>query len=259
MRSIVATRRRRPRAGHGVSTRSSVVCLPSVLTLQDGTKGFLRGGQYAVCLALIEDGHPVLGVVGCPNLPVDPSQPDGAKGVIFSAVKGSGAVQRSLTDATESSIRMSALSSLADASFCESVESGHSDQGTNAKIASILGITKPSVRMDSQAKYCSVARADGDIYLRLPVSASYQEKIWDHVRRRLADAADSIRLPAPCSSPRRADSSRTATDSRSTLRKGGRSPRTRASSPLTPTCTRASSTRSSRLCRASEQCTLHPD
>jgi 3'(2'), 5'-bisphosphate nucleotidase len=22
----------------------------------DGTKGFLRGGQYAICLALIEDG-----------------------------------------------------------------------------------------------------------------------------------------------------------------------------------------------------------
>ena len=34
--------------------------------------------------------------------------------------------------------------------------------------------------MDSQAKYGSIARGAGDIYLRLPVSASYQEKIWDH-------------------------------------------------------------------------------
>ena len=41
-----------------------------------------------------------------------------------------------------------------------------------------LGITKPSVRMDSQAKYCSIARGDGDVYLRLPVSATYEEKIW---------------------------------------------------------------------------------
>ena len=41
----------------------------------DGTKGFLRGGQYAVCLALIVDGDVKLGVIGCPNLPVDNSEP----------------------------------------------------------------------------------------------------------------------------------------------------------------------------------------
>ena len=35
----------------------------------DGTKGFLRLDQYAVALALIEDGEVVLGVLGCPNLP----------------------------------------------------------------------------------------------------------------------------------------------------------------------------------------------
>ena len=37
----------------------------------DGTKGFLRGEQYAVALALIEDGEVVLGVLGCPNLPLE--------------------------------------------------------------------------------------------------------------------------------------------------------------------------------------------
>lgn len=59
----------------------------------DGTKGFLRGGQYAVCLGLIEDGQVVVGVMGCPNLPVDPKQPDGEKGALFVAVKGQGAFQ----------------------------------------------------------------------------------------------------------------------------------------------------------------------
>lgn len=59
----------------------------------DGTKGFLRGGQYAVCLGLIEDGQVVVGVIGCPNLPVDPKQPDGEKGALFVAVKGQGAFQ----------------------------------------------------------------------------------------------------------------------------------------------------------------------
>ncbi|KAJ1896650.1 3'(2'),5'-bisphosphate nucleotidase [Coemansia sp. S17] len=34
--------------------------------------------------------------------------------------------------------------------------------------------------MDSQCKYASVARGDAEIYLRLPVSETYVEKIWDH-------------------------------------------------------------------------------
>ncbi|GAA6064145.1 hypothetical protein JCM10212_000218 [Sporobolomyces blumeae] len=146
----------------------------------DGTKGFLRGGQYAVCLGLLEQGEVVLGVMGCPNLPVDPKQPEGEKGALFVAVKGEGAYQRSFNDPTLTKISMSSLPSLSAASFCESVEAGHSDHGTNARIAQLLDISKPSVRMDSQAKYCSIARGDGDIYLRLPVSDTYEEKIWDH-------------------------------------------------------------------------------
>lgn len=86
--------------------------------------------------------------------------------------------QRSFASPELTRISMNHLSSLSDASFCESVEAGHSDHGTNARIASLLGITRESVRMDSQAKYCSIARGDGDIYLRLPVSETYEEKIW---------------------------------------------------------------------------------
>lgn len=59
----------------------------------DGTKGFLRGGQYAVCLGLIENGQVVVGVMGCPNLPVDPKRPEGDKGALFVAVRGQGAFQ----------------------------------------------------------------------------------------------------------------------------------------------------------------------
>lgn len=32
--------------------------------------------------------------------------------------------------------------------------------------------------MDSQAKYATIARGAADIYLRLPTSATYEEKIW---------------------------------------------------------------------------------
>lgn len=165
----------------------------------DGTKGFLRGGQYAVCVGLIVDGDVKVGVLGCPNLPTDDAvkltadvganQTDEGNnvGVLFSAVQGDGAFSRPLTTgnvAQGRQIRMNSLSSsssaLQAASFCESVEAGHSNQDESAQIARLLGITKPSVRMDSQAKYGSIARGAGDIYLRLPVSATYQEKIWDH-------------------------------------------------------------------------------
>ncbi|KAI0386443.1 3(2),5-bisphosphate nucleotidase HAL2 [Hypomontagnella monticulosa] len=159
----------------------------------DGTKGFLRGGQYAVCLALMVDGDVKVGVLGCPNLPVDDAAPltgsmesgqtDEGRGVLFSGVLGQGATSRPLTTGAlekEKSISMRAITDIAAATFCESVEAGHSSHGDQAEIAKRLGITNPSVRMDSQAKYASIARGAGDIYLRLPVSATYQEKIWDH-------------------------------------------------------------------------------
>jgi len=159
----------------------------------DGTKGFLRGGQYAVCLALMVDGDVKVGVLGCPNLPVDDAAPltadiganqtDEGKGVLFSAALGQGASSRPLgTGGLQDgrSISMKSLDDMSTASFCGSVESAHSNQDEAAQIAEKLGITKPSVRMDSQAKYGSIARGAGDIYLRLPTSKTYQEKIWDH-------------------------------------------------------------------------------
>ena len=160
----------------------------------DGTKGFLRGGQYAVCLGLLVDGDVKVGVLGCPNLPVDDAAPldagagadatDGeGRGVIFSAIQGQGATSRPLVTgalAEGKKITMRPVTEMSTAVFCESVESGHSDQGTSAKIAEKLSIRNPSVRMDSQAKYGSIARGAGDIYLRLPTSKTYQEKIWDH-------------------------------------------------------------------------------
>lgn len=160
----------------------------------DGTKGFLRGGQYAVCLGLMEDGDVKVGVLGCPNLPVDDAAPltadigvdqkdDEGRGVIFSAVVGQGAMSRPLGTgalAEGKKISMKPITEMSSACFCESVEAGHSNQGEAAQIAQKLGITKQSVRMDSQAKYGSIARGAGDIYLRLPTSKTYQEKIWDH-------------------------------------------------------------------------------
>jgi 3'(2'), 5'-bisphosphate nucleotidase len=144
----------------------------------DGTKGFLRGEQYAVSLALLIDGHITVAALGCPNLPHE-----GGTGVVFTAVRGHGAMAHSFegdSSAAGKPIHVRDTTDPAQATFCESVENRHSHQDWAARIAEALGITAEPVRMDSQAKYAAVARGDAEIYLRLPTKPGYREKIWDH-------------------------------------------------------------------------------
>jgi 3'(2'), 5'-bisphosphate nucleotidase len=69
--------------------------LCSLTLVVDGTSGFIRKQQYAVCLALIIDGQVELGVIGCPNLGSQPAKmgeeiiPNG-EGVLMIAVRGEG-------------------------------------------------------------------------------------------------------------------------------------------------------------------------
>ncbi|MBD5779163.1 3'(2'),5'-bisphosphate nucleotidase [Pelagicoccus sp. NFK12] len=147
----------------------------------DGTKGFLRGEQYAVALALIENGEVLLGVLGCPNLPVDPNKPEGEKGCLLFAVKGQGAFQAPLSDlSAATSISTDSVTDPAQAVFCESVESGHTAHGRSASITEALGTAVEPFRMDSQCKYAAVSRGQASVYLRLPTRPGYEEKIWDH-------------------------------------------------------------------------------
>ncbi len=148
----------------------------------DGTKGFLRGEQYAISLALIIDGQITVAILGCPNLPLIAGEAaDG--GSIFTAVRNHGTfLQPCVGDnmSAPSSVRVSSTSNWADVRLCESVESGHSAHDRSAMISASLGIKQEPVRLDSQAKYAVVARGEGDLYLRLPTRADYREKIWDH-------------------------------------------------------------------------------
>ena len=150
----------------------------------DGTKGFLRGEQYAVSLALIINGQITVAVLGCPNLSQTPGESDGTGSLLF-AIKGQGAFQTSIEGdsfvaAAASPIRVSNASTWPEARLCESVESGHSSHSRSAEIAESLGIVKAPVRLDSQAKYAVVARGEADVYLRLPTRKDYLEKILDH-------------------------------------------------------------------------------
>lgn len=154
----------------------------------DGTKGFIRGDQYAVCLALIVDGVVQLGVIGCPNLPDNFDSPT-YKGGLFTAIKNQGSyysklfdtvVDEDLTKSTKIQMKND-LKSTSDIRVCEGVEKGHSSHDDQSKIKEYLKIPQnQTLNLDSQVKYCSLSKGLAELYLRLPVSASYQEKVWDH-------------------------------------------------------------------------------
>ena len=146
----------------------------------DGTKGFLRNDQYAIALALIENGKVVLGILGCPNLPRNLENPDAQKGCLFIAVRGKGTVTRQLDDPEERPVVVADIDDPSRAIVCESVEPSHSSQTDSDRFREILKIQSPPIRMDSQCKYGLVARGDSSIYLRIPTSSRYTEKVWDH-------------------------------------------------------------------------------
>lgn len=145
----------------------------------DGTKGFIRGDQYAIALALIENGKPVLGVLGCPRLKLKADGLGTHTGWISVAAHGE-AHAESIDGMHRRVLTASTTQRTEDIVMCESFESGHSAHDVSAVIARELGIHRNPVRMDSQAKYTVVAAGEADAYVRLPTRADYREKIWDH-------------------------------------------------------------------------------
>lgn len=134
----------------------------------DGTKGFVRGDQYAICLALVEEGDVKVGVLGCPALELDSQV-----GYLFTAVRGEGTVQQSLDD-VDSSKRISV--SPQTKTMVQSFEASHGNHQAQQETANALGMDQ-ILHMDSQAKYAMVASGHADLYLRL---SNYSENIWDH-------------------------------------------------------------------------------
>lgn len=144
----------------------------------DGTKGFLRGDQFAIALALLDGGEPVVGALCCPALPVDPAVPDGEQGVILTAIKGQGVRFEAMH--SNGMMRQSTVSSRGreTARAVESIE--HSDHSFSADVYRAAALGGELVRMDSQAKYVAVADGRAEVYLRQSRSEEYKERVWDH-------------------------------------------------------------------------------
>ena len=146
----------------------------------DGTKGFIRGDQFAVAVALVVDGEPVVGALACPLLPFGHNGASEARGIVAVAVKGQGATLEPLIgEGPAVPMQVSDRIETVSARIVESVETGHTDHDVSAAILETAGVGGQTVRMDSQAKYAAVADGRAEIYIRLQRD-NYRERVWDH-------------------------------------------------------------------------------
>jgi 3'(2'), 5'-bisphosphate nucleotidase len=148
----------------------------------DGTKGYLRGGQYAVALALIVNGTVDLGLLACPALDVSCDPASMGSGALLLAVRGQGTWCTSLNGAGAwRRLHVSDRSDIRDARVLRSFEKGHTNVDELDHIMARLGITAEPVAMDSQAKYAVLAAGHGELLFRLlsPKQPDYRERIWD--------------------------------------------------------------------------------
>ncbi|HSR52590.1 MAG TPA: inositol monophosphatase family protein [Acidobacteriota bacterium] len=148
----------------------------------DGTKGFLRGSHWAVCLALLEQGRVRLGVLGCPHWSADEIwQPDGPGGLVV-AVRGEGTWWRPLGSRVAlRPLRASSRGEPHEARILRSYESGHTNVSQMELLVEGIGAQADPILMDSQAKYAALSAGQGDLLVRLlrPDKTGYKEKIWD--------------------------------------------------------------------------------
>ncbi len=141
----------------------------------DGTKGMLRGEQYAIAAGLIMDGTAVLGVLGCPRLELS-----GIQGVLVWGGPGIGAFVGSLGEGKTRPLSVSAVADPTRARILGSVESAHGDPEVLRRIVDRLRIAGGVVRIDSQAKYAAVAAGMADLYVRPRNRVDWREMVWDH-------------------------------------------------------------------------------
>jgi len=148
----------------------------------DGTKGFLRGEQYAVALALVRQGQVEIGVLGCPELERSGESAVGGEGSLLVAVRGSGTwTQPIFVDGPWQQLQVSPNTDVRQTRIFRSVESAHTNTGQLGTLAKAMGAEAEPIPMDSQAKYAVLAAGGGEVNLRLISSSQpdYREKIWD--------------------------------------------------------------------------------
>ncbi|KAL1962617.1 hypothetical protein VTN77DRAFT_9331 [Rasamsonia byssochlamydoides] len=172
-----------------------------VLDPVDGTATFMRGQQYAVCLALIEDGQQKVGVLGCPNLRIDSTttttttgqvhedivDKDGY-GLMLSAVAGQGAFLRPLGRGALAPAQpipprhRDAAIELSDLRFVDCKAAKSTDFDKHGVLASQFGAPWPpdTDLWSSQMRYVAIAVGGCNALIKIPRKKSYRSSLWDH-------------------------------------------------------------------------------
>lgn len=141
----------------------------------DGTRGLLRGGQYAIALALMIDGMVQIGILGCPRL----SLRQDVEGSLAIAVRDKGAWWAPLSGGSLTQLAVSAETRPTHARALHSYESRHGDVTEFNRVLRGLRTVEPPVLMDGQAKHVLLAAGSAEVLLRIPVDHDYREAMWD--------------------------------------------------------------------------------
>ena len=181
------------RGGRGLGGREGRIWMLDPI---DGTAAFLRGEQYAVSLALLEDGKEVVGVVGCPNLSLvtgrveETSVDEEGMGLMLSAVKGEGAVIRpmgtgGLRPARSIERSLDGPMNVKDLHFVDCTISGMASHEKVRRVAEELGAVYPGARVwSSHMRYIALVVGGADFQVRIPLK-SKPVYVWDHAGSQL--------------------------------------------------------------------------
>lgn len=162
-----------------------------VLDPVDGTAAFMRGQQYAVNLALLEDGEEKIGVLGCPNLNLDGGKVRGdcvdkeGYGLMLSAVRGQGSVTRPISSgALQPASKIQKLSDGAgkrELCWIDCVASTTNDLEKSRKIAERLGASWPGTDLwSSLMRYVALTVGGDNIHVHIPKKRTRKMPVWDH-------------------------------------------------------------------------------
>jgi len=156
----------------------------------DGSRGYIKRRQYCISLALVHQGKPVLGVLGCPKLPFDLKYSK-ATGTIFYASAGCGTFMLSENAVYKAvhcnrnlnnlgiRVRTSLETETKRAAMVESVEKSQNSREKSESVAKLLGIVTRPMCMDSQAKYGCISRGEAHIFLKFS-GRRHTANTWAH-------------------------------------------------------------------------------
>ncbi|RDA83288.1 hypothetical protein CP532_3707, partial [Ophiocordyceps camponoti-leonardi (nom. inval.)] len=164
----------------------------------DGTAAFLRGEQYAVSLALLQDGSEVLGVIACPNLKLrdgaihESSVDADGLGIMLSAVRGQGTNVIALPSSPNDPLvprrldRLEPPASLDQLHIVDCAIGASSGREVMRRLAASLGAPFPGTDVwSSHVRYAALAIGGGHVLVRIPSSPEDSSCIWDHAGAQL--------------------------------------------------------------------------